>query len=327
MLGVVIVHCSLLTDIPADMASSAAAGIMRYLSRYLLTATVPAFFIISGFLFFQSVRTFTRRTYIAKLKNRYHSLVVPYLLWNLIAAAVFIIKVSAFGYPGYGIVNDNHVDLLRAVAGFADVADGYPYDFPLWFIRNLIVMVLISPIFYILARYTWTTLIAVIASAFFTPLAFHGGLYFLIGAWLALHRHEFTNARLTWISTLLIASVPLFFFREDMSRTVIFICVFARNIGMTFFAVLIGRRLSRLRSLDLQKIPAAAFFIYAFHGLYCSLLRSFILKTIGSGSSLSILLAYTLSVATLIATSLLVYALIRRFFPRILAPLTGSRIH
>ena len=47
-------------------------------------AAVPTFFIISGYLFFLSKDTFDFETYLSKLKRRFTTLFVPYIIWNSI---------------------------------------------------------------------------------------------------------------------------------------------------------------------------------------------------------------------------------------------------
>ena len=49
---------------------------------------VPLFFIISGFLFFRTA--YTQLDVKRKLYNKVHTLLVPYLLWNLIYYAIHL---------------------------------------------------------------------------------------------------------------------------------------------------------------------------------------------------------------------------------------------
>ena len=54
---------------------------------------VPGFFFISGFLFFLS-----NKSYLQKIKARVHTLLIPYILWNLFMLALYGIA-YAIGYP------------------------------------------------------------------------------------------------------------------------------------------------------------------------------------------------------------------------------------
>ena len=87
---------------------------------------VPLFFIFSGFLFFKKCDEFNTSTYFNKLKKRTHSLLIPYLFWNLL----FIVLSSQFA--------DSIKDWL--------ILFWRPASLQLWFIRDLMVVVLFSPL-------------------------------------------------------------------------------------------------------------------------------------------------------------------------------------
>ena len=63
------------------------------LLRVLITdviarAAVPAFFILSGYLFFFGKTSFSREIWLIALKKRFWTLFVPFVLWNIIAACL-----------------------------------------------------------------------------------------------------------------------------------------------------------------------------------------------------------------------------------------------
>ena len=45
---------------------------------------VPVFFIISGYFFFYQTKAFGKEAYSKKLRKRIKTLLIPYLLWNLL---------------------------------------------------------------------------------------------------------------------------------------------------------------------------------------------------------------------------------------------------
>lgn len=75
--------------------------IINLISGTLATIGVPLFFLISGFLFFYR-RDFDETVYKQKLKSRFMTLFIPYVLWNMIAIVwqlkCFLPGVSVF-YP------------------------------------------------------------------------------------------------------------------------------------------------------------------------------------------------------------------------------------
>ena len=57
---------------------------ISYLFSHIFAAVaVPLFFFISGYLFFYKTTAFTKSVYGRKLKKRAHTLLIPYIFWNL----------------------------------------------------------------------------------------------------------------------------------------------------------------------------------------------------------------------------------------------------
>lgn len=118
---------------------------LYYLCTYsvclIARCAVPCFFFISGFLFLNNSIPLTKDQYLNKLKRRFCTLLVPYILWNLLAALYlhFIVK--------------QHMSLRYIIWN--------PADFPLWFIRNLILLNLATPLFYFILKFgrKWSILI------------------------------------------------------------------------------------------------------------------------------------------------------------------------
>ena len=58
------------------------------LGEGLCRIAVPCFFLISGYLFFKGLARWDWGVWTAKLKRRVHTLLIPYFLWNLLAAVL-----------------------------------------------------------------------------------------------------------------------------------------------------------------------------------------------------------------------------------------------
>ncbi len=89
--------------------------------------------------------------YIGKLKRRVKSLLLPYIIWNLLAMAIVLLKSSMPSlFPS--LAKENH-DLSCFVNAFWSSQDGNcPILYPLWYVRDLIVVVILSPLVYILVK-------------------------------------------------------------------------------------------------------------------------------------------------------------------------------
>lgn len=132
-----------------------------FFSHVLPHIAVPTFFFISGYLFFVNIETFN------KLKKRIKTLVVPYFLWNLIPIIFFtIILLTKYIISGFNNIDDiknyflslnwrifwdwNIWNLERTnIIGMITPSSG-PINLPLWFLRDLIVMIIITPLLYVL---------------------------------------------------------------------------------------------------------------------------------------------------------------------------------
>jgi surface polysaccharide O-acyltransferase-like enzyme len=121
---------------------------------------VPCFFMFSGFLFFLKIKTWNKSVYTNKIKSRFKTLIIPYLLWNLIT--VFVNMVQSFIKMDGSIwifLNDLYdKGLGRIFWDFGDlggtnllgwvVPGDCPYLVSMWFLKNLIIITLLSPLVY-----------------------------------------------------------------------------------------------------------------------------------------------------------------------------------
>lgn len=144
---------------------------------------MPLFFMISGFLFFYN-KDFNSEEYQKKLKSRAYSLLVPYLLWNLIAIVwrmkCFLPIISSFYRPAeveFSFVRifnsffcDTGTNGIFIGEPYYGPSNGvYPINVPLWYIRDLMAMVIISPAIY------W-----IVKKTNFLFITFIGVLWFLV---------------------------------------------------------------------------------------------------------------------------------------------------
>ena len=119
-----------------------------FISHPLLSFVVPAFFIISGYLFFMNVEGRTiSKWYSDKIKKRAKTLLLPYVIWNLITLMLDFLK-----YVKHSICWINYGDISLWGVINKTFFDYMPIDLPLWYIRDLIILVVISPALYYLFK-------------------------------------------------------------------------------------------------------------------------------------------------------------------------------
>ena len=101
---------------------------------------VPLFMIISGALFY---RNYSKIQYCSKIKKRFYSLFIPFILWNSINM-LFLIIATAF-------LSQYFIGREPFVFSTVNIVEGifrFKYNIPFWFVFDLIIFTIIAPLFY-----------------------------------------------------------------------------------------------------------------------------------------------------------------------------------
>lgn len=124
----IVIHHSFNIDIDFNASiKSCAWAVERYLYN-LSECAVPVFFFISAMLFYRNYVN-DKSTYLTKVKKRIVSLIIPYTLFNILGYIKHVLfSGSIFSFWG----------LLKSIC----ISD----TMPLWFLRELFVLVLLAPI-------------------------------------------------------------------------------------------------------------------------------------------------------------------------------------
>lgn len=280
---------------------------------------VPAFFVISGYYFFFK-STWNRSTYTKKLRRRIFTLLIPYVLWNFL----FLLRANHF-HPA----NISAIELLRAITW-------YPADFPLWFIRQLIVLVTLSPIIhYVISRFGKLTIalgVAIVTLGnFATTSAIESSLFwFGVGSYFSIKGIDFVelgkrHARIPAILALLFALIAAWnnnFYTTigDVAHRAFLITGVAALFG---FAGLLEEKTGG-KKLN-ATLKDSVFFIYALHVLIILNIGPYLNALFASHTPLIMTLRYFATPVATIVICTLMYALLRKMMPKPLAILTGSR--
>ena len=148
---IILLHCYSVQRIDGDHTTYFRALYPFY--NWLGESGVPGFFFISGYLFFLS-----KKSYSQKISTRVHTLIIPYLLWNSLLLILYLIA-YVVGFPqvinGRSIADYKLIDYVRLFwdRGSFDNGNFVPLLCPLWYIRNLLIMSILSPLFYYIIKY------------------------------------------------------------------------------------------------------------------------------------------------------------------------------
>lgn len=130
------------------VGSTPAFDIFTRIIIILTKVCVPLFFAISGYLFFRNTPEKPDvKWFWGKISSRFFTLVIPYLIANVIAWGCYYFAMKEVPSMVSGFFGDNWKDPLF-------VFWKGPVNLSLWFIRELIVLVILTPLVYLLVRYT-----------------------------------------------------------------------------------------------------------------------------------------------------------------------------
>lgn len=293
---------------------------------------VPGFFFISGFLFFLS-----KKSYSQKILARVHTLLIPYMLWNLFMLALYGIA-YAIGYPqninGRSLVDFHFTDYLRLFwdRGSYDNGNFVPILCPLWYIRNLLIMSLLSPLIYYIIRYARELFLVAITVWWLTT--YHNAfipqtiLFFSLGAYFSIFD----------INPLRIAS-------ENKTIVITLFCIFAAGDILSHVAIgtpinLQLHRISLIFNISVlllladfcvrhgfssKLLPNSAFIVFCVHYPIVVLLRKFCISRFGYSSDGVHILLYFICVIFATLLSIGIYSILERYFPKLKNILSGNR--
>lgn len=158
--GVVLIHSTDMTLHFETAGAGASQGLLfaayfrQIAAREFSAICVPLFFVMSGYLFFNGFM-FSGETIKRKLGGRVRTLLAPYLLWSL-ANLLFYDAVQSIGAlsPYLSRTNKWVTDYQWAdfMMAFVDRGDGFPIAYHFWFVRDLIILVYLSPLLFLLLK-------------------------------------------------------------------------------------------------------------------------------------------------------------------------------
>ena len=122
---------------------SLTARIEGSLSHGLFTAAVPIFFFLSGYLFFRNAESI--KDVIKKQKRRVKSIGIPFLMWSTFYYLFYAITTRLV--PG---LMNTRVDV--SLTGILKGIFFYEYVFPMWFMFQLILYTILTPIIFAILK-------------------------------------------------------------------------------------------------------------------------------------------------------------------------------
>lgn len=197
---------------------------ITFFSEVLGRVAVPFFFFISGYLFFLKESAFNKEIYYSKLKSRFKSLFIPYVAWWIVAGFLTVIMSKLRLTPTLSIQNFLYgIWLTPDSDWYMSSRINVPLDGPLWFMRDLMVTMILSPLIYALIKRRKIGLCSLVLLSiiyvvfggmclpeYFIPgLSFPCILFFSIGAYMGLYKINILNCLSPWTRLLVPLSIIL----------------------------------------------------------------------------------------------------------------------
>ena len=231
-------------------------------SETLVKVAMPTFFVMSGYLFFvnatphsdhrsENVTEWNAKTYWSKLRRRAKTLLVPYIIWNIAMA----VKLQTF-----------------SLSIFIE-----PANMPLWFLRDLMIVSLLTPIIYIGVRKLGYWIFAILLPIYLTGLyAVQPGLtpyaicFFTLGGFLSIRKMNLIETCMkyetpSYVLTVLLGIGMILTFRTPIFSPLMLCFRMAGTIAVFCIA-------HRILATTNKRIPQiacdASYFIYLAHYVF-----------------------------------------------------------
>ena len=326
--------------------------INNFIDGFLRQQSVPIYFFISGYVFFLGI-TLTRETYKRKLKNRVKTLFIPYIVWNTLTILLGLFWYLPFFksiFPNlYKIKLD--FSLSAILYSFWDKNNGifipieapdtmniYPIDVPLWFLRDLMIVVISTPIIYWLLKHTRHYLVCLLGLAWFILAYWDLGhpkqiltafFFFSWGAYMSINQKDmlvefgkYSRLSVVLYITLSLSYVASVHWLPDASETIKRLNIlvglfFAYNLA----AWLLQRKICRPNAF----LASASFFIYVAHTLICGNILKLVFFFTRPTSNFGMLAVYASTVVLTVGILLGAFWLLRRYTPGLLKVIAGRK--
>lgn len=299
--------------------------LMDFISGKMLLFVNPLFFLISGYLFFLNGNLERKKDWIYKYKRRIHSLLVPYIIWNLIGVVLFLLKFLPIinnYFPGLKGIKVDFPLILSCFWAIDLGGDANPINYPLWFLRDLMIIVFITPFIYWLVKNKYSIWLLLILSIFSVNIiGYTAFIYFSIGAYFAINKVN--------LSMLYDHSIYIFFFLISILSCLyflwndIYISSFLNSWYILSCIVLIFW-LVKMKCFHVGMKSGFIFFLFVSHGLIITYIKKIIIVFLPK-SSFFLFLDYLLIPLCTVFILWCLYQILCKYCPIFLGYLLGNR--
>ncbi|MDR0795865.1 MAG: acyltransferase [Tannerella sp.] len=308
--------------------------ISEMISHNLAAFNITFYFLISGYFFVHRMSRWEGGIYYKKIKKRTKSLLMPYLVWIVLLMGIIWMKSTLMNVIRTG--GDTDFLELKNLSLF-QIIWGYPLLHSFWFLRDLMCMTLLTPLFYYFCKYT--KVFGILALMVIYLGAFEPGVpgfsmtaifFYATGVYLGMNKINILElcGRYKWPSVIAAFCFLIFatFFTGSphhihlMRMLALILMVACVNIFDTLI------RSQRIKNI-LLRLSVTTFFVYAIHQIYIiNWLKGALARSSLSESPAGMIIAYFLIPCICAAICIGIYSLLRKLSPALISLLCGGRM-
>lgn len=310
--------------------------LQEFISGKIGRCAVPLFYAISGYLFFLGLEDGNGKVDYGKLwmkiKRRCRTLLVPYIIACLFPAMFyFIMEQIPFcsKFLNGGDISDNFKKPLYELIVFLyfDSGSGTPFAFHLWFLRDLIFIVILSPallwICSLIGKYTVCGILFVMNFLTIPYIPLYGMFWFVFGSCFL---NKLSNMKSVFIpvSFLFLCIVQMAYSSDYWKYFNIPIIVLGVVSIWGIYDKICPRAFDIGNHKNLMTICSFTFFIYLFHEPTLNIVRKIIIIPFHH-SSFGFAFSYLVSPWVFAFAWVFVGMAFKRFLPRVYNICMGGR--
>lgn len=325
------IHSYFAQEITGDTLISVINHKVSYFFSCSITRfAVPMFFIMSGITFFKD---YNNKKYLSKIKSRFFTLVIPYLIWNIIWMLWEIFTSYSF-LAKFSTSEPYPLSLISILKGIFF----YNCNIPFWFIFNLIIFSFAAPLVFFIIKNKYIGIISVIClsvvslfgihlpeSIFYYPMAI---VFYLMGAIIGYHFFDFASKKSSKrVQIFSIIFLIAYIIAKNIAPTKIHIDNFLTQIIVYTLAAfslwnIVDIFIEKLKPRSIYK---RSFAIYAMHMNIGIIILKIFSICLPQNEWLEIPKFIIMIISTLIIINL-TCAFLEKFAPKIYGTLMGNRI-
>lgn len=347
IMAVVIIHSYGTSVMFQGVTISGQAGIVNnfiqeLFSQVLCRTAVPLFFLFSGLLLFQD-REINKAIVLSKYKSRYYSLLIPFLIWNILALAVY----GTYRRQIIPFIQSLFSGAPLAASGFSlnSIVDSLgqfyiaPINYPLWFIRDLIILVIISPLLHFLLKKSGGIFLLFPLVAWFgffmniNPLPYFakdGLFFFSLGLFLGFTKTDNIESflRMKPVTLALLVGYFVLALIETVARISKINVFYLQRIDILIGILAVySCTFWLMKNLRIKQIffflAPMSFFIFLSHGILLPVVKVFLYLAFHPNNDMAFLFIYFISPVITAAVLILVYCFLNSKYEPFLSFLIG----